>query len=609
MLRRLRTRLSPRLTALVAVVGLVIALAGLAHAVDHETLAQAAQAMVRDPLALVVALTAFGAAFAIRALLWTRVLPGLRFRQALAGVHLATGANHVLPFRLGEPLRVVSVVRRTDTTTDAAASSTLALRSADILAVALLGWLIAPDTFGRVIGAWGWAVFLAVAAVGIGGSAWMHVSRHGEPAEHPRPRIRMPGPTVAAGSMLAWTLEAVLVWQCARFAGIHLSPQQAVLVTAVAVSAQTVAVTPGGIGTYEAASVAAYTALGFDAGVALVAALATHALKTLYTLGAGAVALFVPAPGLAGRFRVPRADDLPDPPAADPPADDAPIVLFLPAHDEAERIAGVLARVPAQVRGRPVLCIVIDDGSTDDTATRAQAGGAEVLSHPTNQGLGAAVRRGLRVAGERGAAAVAFCDADGEYDPGELARLVGPILDGAADYVVGSRFAGTIESMRPHRRLGNRVLTRIVRFLTRVPVTDGQSGYRALSPTAVRDATICHDYNYAQVLTISLVRQGFRYAEVPITYRFRSSGRSFVKLGSYLSHVVPAIHRELNAPTPSVLDDVTSERVASPAPGPLVEASVGPQRVGRAPAHGQHVVRVVLDEQPLTTEDQQPVLG
>jgi uncharacterized membrane protein YbhN (UPF0104 family) len=591
------------------VVGLAIALAGLAHAVDPDALAQAARAMAHDPLALVIALSAFATAFAIRAALWTRVLPGLRFRQALAGVHLATGANHVLPFRLGEPLRVVSVVKRTDTTTEAAASSTLALRSADILAVALLGWLIAPGTFGRVIGAWGWAVFLAVAAVGAGGLVWMHHHRRHEPADHPSRQIRLPGFTVAAGSMLAWTLEAVLVWQCARFAGIQLNPQQAVLVTAAAVSAQTVAVTPGGIGTYEAASVAAYTALGFDAGIALVAALATHALKTLYTLGAGAVALFVPAPGLAGRFRVPRAADLPDPPAAGPVADDAPVVLFLPAHDEAGRVAGVLARVPAEVRGRRVVCIVIDDGSTDGTAARARAAGAEVLRHPTNQGLGAAVRRGLRVAGERGAAAVAFCDADGEYDPAELERLVGPILDGVADYVVGSRFAGTIESMLPHRRFGNRVLTRGLRFVTRIPLTDGQSGYRALSPAVARAATIAHDYNYAQVLTISVVRHGFRYTEVPITYRFRSSGRSFVKLGSYLSHVLPAIHRELNPSPPSVLDDMAGERVAGASPRPLVEGAVGAQCLGRAPAHGEHVVRVVLDEQALSAEHEQPVLG
>ena len=280
MLRRLRRRLSPRITALVGVVGLTIAVVGLARAVDGAALAQAGRAMVSDPAALVLALSAFGLAFVVRSFLWTRMLPGLRFRDALAGVHLATGANHVLPFRLGEPFRVVSVVKRTDVPTETATASTLALRSADIIAVAVLGWLIGPATFGRVIGTWGWLVFAAVAVIGAAGIVWLRRTRHIH-------RVRLPAFTVAIGSMVAWTLEAVLVWQCARFAGIDLTGQQAVLITAAAVSAQTVAITPGGIGTYEAASVAAYTALGFDAGLALVAALAAHALKTLYTLVAG----------------------------------------------------------------------------------------------------------------------------------------------------------------------------------------------------------------------------------------------------------------------------------------------------------------------------------
>jgi hypothetical protein len=91
------------------------------------------------------------------------------------------------------------------------------------------------------------------------------------------------------------------------------------------------------------------------------------------------------------------------------------------------------------------------------------------------------------------------------------------------------------------------VLTRLVRFIARTPVTDGQSGYRALSARAAADAEVIHDYNYAQVLTLDLLAKGFRYAEVPISYRFRTTGRSFVTLGRYLRHVVPGVYRELNA--------------------------------------------------------------
>ncbi|MBA3982895.1 MAG: glycosyltransferase family 2 protein [Acidimicrobiia bacterium] len=230
------------------------------------------------------------------------------------------------------------------------------------------------------------------------------------------------------------------------------------------------------------------------------------------------------------------------------PVASGPVYLLLPAHDEADRVAAVIDRLPAQVLGRETYCLVVDDGSADDTARRATAAGASVLSHGANRGLGAAVRTGIAEAVARGAAMVAFCDADGEYDPGELERLAQPILEGAADYVVGSRFAGRIGDMRPHRRIGNLVLTRALRLVARTPLTDGQSGFRALSRAAAVEAEIAHDYNYAQVLTIDLISKGFRYAEVPITYSFREGGHSFVRLGSYLRAVIPTVLRQLNPP-------------------------------------------------------------
>lgn len=229
------------------------------------------------------------------------------------------------------------------------------------------------------------------------------------------------------------------------------------------------------------------------------------------------------------------------------PLGDGPVVLVLPARDEADRIGAVIDRLPAHVLGRPTRCLVVDDGSTDDTVEVARARGAMVVKHATGRGLGAAVRTGLRAATGLEPAVVAFCDADGEYDPGELERLVAPLADGSADYVVGSRFAGAIGRMLPHRRFGNRVLTLALRIVARRPITDGQSGYRALSARAAAECTIAHDYNYAQVLTLDALARGFRYAEVPITYSFRDSGRSFVRLGRYLRTVVPTVWRVVQA--------------------------------------------------------------
>jgi glycosyltransferase involved in cell wall biosynthesis len=253
-----------------------------------------------------------------------------------------------------------------------------------------------------------------------------------------------------------------------------------------------------------------------------------------------------------------------------------PVVMVLPAHNEEATVGDVVRRAPPEVHGHPVDVVVVDDGSTDRTAALARAAGATVHSLERNRGLGAAVRAGLAWGVDRGAAAVAFLDADGEYAPEELADLVAPIIEGRADYVIGSRFAGLPRDMRPHRWLGNRVLTLGMKLLVRRwgvrGLSDGQSGYRALSPAAAAHAEIVHDFNYAQVLTLDLVAKGYRYAEVPISYRFRRHGRSFVRLGPYLRRVVPAVWRELRTTT-------------DPTGIPVTDATIGPVPVlvGDAP--------------------------
>jgi len=230
---------------------------------------------------------------------------------------------------------------------------------------------------------------------------------------------------------------------------------------------------------------------------------------------------------------------------------DAPVVVIVPAHDEEATVADVVRGLPTVLCGHTVQVIVVDDGSADATAERARRAGAVVVRHARNRGLGAAVRRGLAEAVARRPAAVVYLDADGEYAPADAAAVVAPVLAGVADYVVGSRFRGGRTRMRPHRRLGNLVLTGWLRALTRRPdLTDGQSGFRAFSPEAAAAAEIIHDYNYAQVLTLDLIGKGFAYREVPIRYEFRRTGTSFVRLGPYLRRVVPAVYRELN-PTQS----------------------------------------------------------
>jgi hypothetical protein len=467
------------------------------------------------------------------------VLPGLSAGQSWAALHVSLLANHVLPFRLGEALRVTSVLRRTPLPTAPVAASAVALRAADLLAVLALAAVAAPAVAGG-FGVWGWLLATALLAAGVAAVGWLVALRRRGAT------VRLPGGGVALAASVAWLLEAAVMWAAATAAGIGLSYPQAVAVTAVTIAAQTIAVTPGGIGGYEAAATAALVGLGAGAGPALAAALVAHATKTTYALVVGGVGLVTPAPGYFGRLRLARP--LPRRPAAVVPAPGAPVVAVIPVHNEAATVADVVRRLPAVACGRPVRTIVVDDGSTDGSAALAAAAGATVVAQPRNLGLGAAVRRALAEASALDPACVVYLDADGEYAPEELALLAAPVLAGRADYVVGSRFAGGARRMRAHRTAGNRLLTRWVRWMTRRrDLTDGQSGYRAFSPAAAASAEIVHDYNYAQVLTLDLLGKGFAYAEVPITYAFRTTGSSFVRLGTYLRKVIPAVHEELNA--------------------------------------------------------------
>ncbi len=222
--------------------------------------------------------------------------------------------------------------------------------------------------------------------------------------------------------------------------------------------------------------------------------------------------------------------------------------MVIPAKDEEATIGELLDRVSlVRVPGHTLAPIVVDDGSTDGTARIARGRGALVVRHPANRGLGAAVRTGLRAAVEAGAPAVAYLDADLEYFPEDIPRLLEPVLAGRADYVLGSRFLGGVRGMSLHRRIGNYAFTALLALLTRRRLTDGQTGMRAFSREAARRAEIIHDYNYAQVLTLDLLQKGMRVEEVPIRYRLREHGESFVSW-SYPAKVLPAIWRELRNP-------------------------------------------------------------
>ncbi|RAP73997.1 glycosyltransferase family 2 protein [Paenibacillus montanisoli] len=226
------------------------------------------------------------------------------------------------------------------------------------------------------------------------------------------------------------------------------------------------------------------------------------------------------------------------------------LVVFLPAHNEELNIGKVISRVPRHMHPDWLVeVLVIDDGSADATVQEARAAGADhVVSFPRNRGLGAAVREGLASCVRLGADIGLMIDADNEYPAEEIPNVVAPIMEGRADYTMGSRFKGVVRGMKLHRRIGNFCFTLLQTLLLRRFIWDGQSGMRGFSREAMERAEIIHDYNYAQVLTLNLVRKGFVMEEVPITYQVRVHGESFITFRKYVGNVLPAVWKEMRRP-------------------------------------------------------------
>ena len=132
------------------------------------------------------------------------------------------------------------------------------------------------------------------------------------------------------------------------------------------------------------------------------------------------------------------------------------VLVIMPAHNEAENVGAVLHAMPEEVDGHPVLSLVVDDASEDETVAVARSAGAVVARLPIRRGGGLALRVGYEIARQIEAVAVVTMDADGQHVPDEMPLLVKPILAGDADLVNGSRVLGEFERESVVRHIGVR---------------------------------------------------------------------------------------------------------------------------------------------------------
>lgn len=231
------------------------------------------------------------------------------------------------------------------------------------------------------------------------------------------------------------------------------------------------------------------------------------------------------------------------------------LLVVLPALNEAESVGAVVAEVLAHQPAADVL--VVDDGSTDETAAVAAAAGARVMRLPFNLGVGGAMRAAYRYAHEVGYAHVVQVDADGQHDPADIAGLLA--VGATADVVIGARFAGAgTYAVRGPRRWAMVLLSSVLSRITGVALSDPTSGFRLVNDRALAVFAFDFPEEYLGDTVEALViahRAGLGIAQLPVVMRPRRAGTASHgpwRSSAYLARVVSAVGIAVTRRAPTV---------------------------------------------------------
>jgi glycosyltransferase involved in cell wall biosynthesis len=225
------------------------------------------------------------------------------------------------------------------------------------------------------------------------------------------------------------------------------------------------------------------------------------------------------------------------------------VVVAIPAYNEAAVIGAVVRSIPGRIGAMEVRTLVVDDGSTDDTAAVARASGAEVVRHIVNLGVGAATRTGLRAAKAMGADVVVTLDGDGQHDPEEIPALVQCLVDNNYDVVIGSRILQP-KGMPPSRFAANLLLNAITFVVYGKVVSDSQSGFKAFSRSALDIIELdAAGYEICSEIIGEIVRNRLNYKSLPIkavyTPYSRAKGQHFLNGLNLILQVLSRMMRRI----------------------------------------------------------------
>ncbi len=206
------------------------------------------------------------------------------------------------------------------------------------------------------------------------------------------------------------------------------------------------------------------------------------------------------------------------------------LVVLIPAFNESGAIRGVISQIPREIPGiLNVQILVINDGSSDDTATQARLAGADcIVDNPRNLGLGKTFNLGLEKALFMGADIIVNIDGDGQFDPRDIPRLIQPILEQKADMVTGSRFLQKekIKNLPWLKKIGNWAFTKLICSIIKQKLTDTQCGFRAYSKETALKLNLFGKFTYTQEVFINLADKNITITEIPIKVKYFDKRKS-----------------------------------------------------------------------------------
>lgn len=205
---------------------------------------------------------------------------------------------------------------------------------------------------------------------------------------------------------------------------------------------------------------------------------------------------------------------------------DKEIILVMPAYNEAESLRKLLPNIPNTLEGNKLGILVVDDGSSDDTAQVALDAGCFLVRNKINRGQGAASRLGYDVLVYNNVKFGVTMDADGQHDPSQIKELIKPILDHKYDFVIGSRVLGSSKNTTKLRKIGVSFLTKIINLLVGLHLTDCSSGFKAFNMEKMKKLKLTEDQFQSAEVIIEAAKKGLRICEVPVTIGQRKYGVS-----------------------------------------------------------------------------------